>query len=265
MLRNLRDWRRQRVLDRSPLDPQRWEAVVASFPFLRALDRDEGEKLRRWVTLFLREKDMHGAAGLALDDGMRYAIAAQACILILELDLEYFRGWAEVVVYPTSSLRRATMLMRLASSTPIAKRSRAKPGSAGRLFCRGQTRAPGEYRDGVNVVIHEFAHKLDMLNGEADGYPPLHRGMTRKAWLEAFETAYRDFCDRVDAGEEMPIDPYASEHPGEFFAVMTEAFFEIPRVLQGAYPEVYRQLSLFYRQDPLLRVARATRRAGMPA
>jgi len=264
MLRNLRDWRRQRVLDRSPLDPQRWEAVLASFPFLRALDRDEGEKLRRWVTLFLREKDMHGAAGLALDDGMRYAIAAQACILILELDLEYFRGWAEVVVYPNEFLAPRNYVDE---AGVVHSHREALAGEAwlgGPVILSWADAAPGEYRDGVNVVIHEFAHKLDMLNGEADGYPPLHRGMTRKAWLEAFETAYRDFCDRVDAGEEMPIDPYASEHQGEFFAVMTEAFFEIPQELQGAYPEVYRQLSLFYRQDPLLRVARATRRVGLP-
>jgi MtfA peptidase len=108
--------------------------------------------------------------------------------------------------------------------------------------------------DGVNVVIHEFAHKLDMLNGDANGFPPLHKGMDREAWSLAFEAAYSDFCNRVDAGEYTDIDPYASESPGEFFAVLSEAFFEIPEVVHASYPTVYDQLRQFYRQDPLARL-----------
>ena len=102
----------------------------------------------------------------------------------------------------------------------------------------------------MNVVIHEFAHKLDMLNGPPDGLPPLHEGMRRQDWAGAFEPAYEDFCARVDDGEETAIDPYAAEHPAEFFAVTSEVFFETPDILQAEYPAVYAQLRLFYRQDP---------------
>jgi Mlc titration factor MtfA (ptsG expression regulator) len=107
--------------------------------------------------------------------------------------------------------------------------------------------------DGVNVVIHEFAHKLDMLNGDANGFPPLHSGMSREAWGRAFTEAFKDLCRRVEAGEDTDIDPYAAEAPGEFFAVVSEAFFEMPDIVRETYPAVYAQLAEFYRQDPASR------------
>jgi Mlc titration factor MtfA (ptsG expression regulator) len=119
---------------------------------------------------------------------------------------------------------------------------------------------------GYNVVIHEFAHKLDMRNGDANGFPPLHPRMDVKAWKRAFSAAYDDFCMQVDRADRMPggraqaaydalaMDPYGSESPAEFFAVGSEAFFETPERLASAYPAVYEQLTLFYKQDPLARV-----------
>ncbi len=119
---------------------------------------------------------------------------------------------------------------------------------------------------GYNVVIHEFAHKLDMRNGDPNGFPPLHAGMGAKEWKAAFKAAYEDFCGKVDAAERLterrmqaaldrlPIDPYAAESAGEFFAVASEAFFETPELLAPAYPAVYEQLRLFYRQDPRARL-----------
>ena len=102
----------------------------------------------------------------------------------------------------------------------------------------------------INVVIHEFAHKLDMLNGEPNGVPPLHPGMDRRAWAAAFDEALRGFCDALERGRDTWLDPYAAEHPSEFFAVISEAFFEDPRETKRRYPDVYEQLQLFYRQDP---------------
>jgi MtfA peptidase len=107
----------------------------------------------------------------------------------------------------------------------------------------------------INVVIHEFAHMLDMANGEADGMPPLHAGMDRHAWQQAFRAAYEGFCDAVDRGKNTWLDPYAAEHPGEFFAVLSEAFFETPNETRRRYPDAYQQLRLFYRQDPAKRLA----------
>jgi Mlc titration factor MtfA (ptsG expression regulator) len=93
-----------------------------------------------------------------------------------------------------------------------------------------------------------------MLNGDANGFPPLHRGMDAAAWARDFGAAYEDLCARVDAGEDTPIDPYATYDPGEFFAVLTEAFFETPQVVHAEYPAIYAQLRQFYRQHPLARL-----------
>jgi Mlc titration factor MtfA (ptsG expression regulator) len=254
---SIREWRRRRVLETHPLDARVFAAVVESLPFLGVLDRDERGRLERWVTLFLSEKRAHGAGGLVLDDGMRLAIAAQACMLILELDFDYFRGWSEIIVYPDEFLAPREFTDEAGVVHAHREVLAGEAWLSGPVILSWADAAPGAYADGVNVVLHEFAHKLDMLNGETNGYPPLHRDMSREAWRHAFETAYEDFCERVERGEDTPIDPYAAEHPGEFFAVMTEAFFETPAVPKREYPEVYRQLALFYRQDPQARLERA--------
>ena len=104
--------------------------------------------------------------------------------------------------------------------------------------------------EGFNVVVHEFAHKLDMLSGAVDGIPALHRNIQEKDWLEVFQAAYDDLCARLDRGEKPWLDPYAAEEPGEFFAVCSELFFDVPEALRANYPEVYAQLSAFFRRDP---------------
>jgi len=115
------------------------------------------------------------------------------------------------------------------------------------------------------VVIHEFAHKLDMLNGEPNGYPPLHAGMQRSSWAAAFTAAYEDFCRKVDSGFDVGIDEYAAESPAEFFAVISEAFFESPATVAATYPEVYAQLVKFYRQDTAARRVPQARVAELAA
>lgn len=232
-------------------------AVLDSFPVLRVLDGDERAQLERWATLFLDDKHVHGAAGLELDDRMRYGIAAQACLLILALDFDYFRGWSEIIVYPDEFLVPREYVDEAGVVHAHREALAGEAWLGGPVILSWADAAPTAHADGVNVVLHEFAHKLDMLNGDANGCPPLHREMSRDSWRAAFEAAYASFCERVDRGDDTRIDPYASEHPGEFFAVMTEVFFELPALLQWEYPDVYRQLAAFYRQDPEARRERA--------
>jgi Mlc titration factor MtfA (ptsG expression regulator) len=104
--------------------------------------------------------------------------------------------------------------------------------------------------DDINVVIHEFAHKLDLINGVANGMPPLHSDMSRDHWTAAFTRAYDDFVARTDRGEPLPFDEYAATDPGEFFAVASEVFLTAPDRVRDAYPRVYTQLCAFYRQHP---------------
>jgi len=253
MFEAIKRWQRGRIVARAPLDSALWQQTLERLPFLRVLPEDDRERLRQLVILFLHHKSIHGAGGLALDGGMQMLIAAQACILILNLGIEYYRGWAEVIVYPDKFVPN----FEYTDEAGVVHMEReAHIGEAwlqGPVILSWADVAPST--DGVNVVIHEFAHKLDMLNGDANGFPPLHRGMGREAWSKAFESAYADFCRRVDADELVSIDPYAAESPGEFFAVVSEVFFEAPHAVCVAYPQVYDQLRYFYRQDPAAREA----------
>jgi len=230
--------------------------VLERYPFARALSTEERARLRERVILFLHEKSIVGAGGLVVRDGMRMSIAAQACMLILNLDLEYYRGWVEVIVYPDEFVAEYDYV----DEDGIAHHVEAP--MTGESWLEGPvilSWADAELRGeepGYNVVIHEFAHKLDMLNGDANGFPPLHPGMDREAWPRAFGAAYDDFCRRVARGEPSAIDAYAAEHPSEFFAVLSEAFFETPAAVRAEYRDVYRQLAAFYRQDPAARQER---------
>ena len=228
-----------------------WEQTLESLPFMDGLTADERGRLRDTVILFLHDKSIRGAGGLKIDDGMRLMIAAQACILVLNLDIDFFRGWVEVIVYPDEFVPT----IEYTDDDGIVHVDReARAGEAwlqGPVILSWADVAPAT--EGVNVVIHEFAHKLDMLNGDANGFPPLHAGMDRRVWAAAFSAAYADFCRRVDADEDVAIDPYAAESPGEFFAVVSEAFFDLPQAVLEAYPQIYAQLRDFYRQDPAAR------------
>ncbi len=253
MLEAFKRWRRARIIARASLAPDLWRQTLVRLPFLHGLSDKERERLRQQVLLFLHGKSIHGAAGLELDAGMQLMIAVQACTLILNLDIDCYRGWVEIIVYPDEFVPTIDYTDNVGV---VHRECEPRAGEAwlqGPVILSWADVAPSA--DGINVVIHEFAHKLDMLNGHANGFPPLHQGMSRDAWSQAFSAAYADFCRRVDADDETAIDPYAAESPGEFFAVLSESFFENPRAVTRLYPEVYAQLRLFYRQDPAGHVA----------
>jgi Mlc titration factor MtfA (ptsG expression regulator) len=255
------------------IDGALWQRAAAPWLFMRGLAPEDGERLRASCGHFLATKRFAGAHGLDVSDAMQVEIAAQACILVLELGLAWYEGWSDVIVYPAQFAPEREIMDEAGvvhlSNDPMA--GEAWLGGPVILSYEDVAMA-GDERSrvaGYNVVIHEFAHKLDMRNGDPNGFPPLHEGMKPRAWREAFAAAYRHFCEAVDAADALParkaqtaldalpIDPYAAETPGEFFAVASEAFFETPERLAPAYPAVYEQLRLFYRQDPLARLSGA--------
>ena len=227
MLAALRNWRRERIIRRSSLDDSQWRAVLERYPFTRTLSAEERARLRERVILFLHEKSIVGAGGLVVRDEMRMAIAAQACMLILNLDLDYYRGWVEIIVYPDEFVVEYDYVDEDGIEHHVASPMTGESWLEGPVILSWADAELREEDSGYNVAIHEFAHKLDMLNGEANGFPPLHPGMDREAWPRALGAAYDDFKARVDRGEPSAIDSYAAEHPAEFFAVLSEAFFEI--------------------------------------
>lgn len=250
---NVKTWYRHRILENESIPGDLWREAVARLRCLRGLSPVELERLRECITLFLHAKQISGAHGLVITSEMHVMIAAQACILILNLDLDYYEGWIEVIVYPGEFIRD----YEYADEDGVVHRAReAVSGESwlgGPVILSWEDTAAAGKEAGYNVVIHEFAHKLDMLNGDANGSPPLHAGMSQHAWSEAFSKAYAIFCLKVDADETTAIDPYAAENPAEFFAVISEAFFEMPLVVKLHFSAVYEQLALFYRQDPALR------------
>ena len=249
-MRWLKQWRRERILSRSTLDERVWRAVTDRYSFMRALSGEERARLRERAVLFLHEKAIEGAAGLAVRDDMRLCIAAQACMLILNLDLDYYRGWVEVIVYPDEFVAEYDYVDEDGVAHHVREPMSGESWLEGPVILSWADAEQTGGDSGYNVVIHEFAHKLDMLNGDANGFPPLHPEMSRADWARVFGAAYDDFCRRVDARHDTRIDSYAAESPAEFFAVLSEAFFEIPQVVAGDFPDVYRQLAAFYRQDP---------------
>jgi len=256
-----------------PIDPVLWRRLTAPWLFMRGTTDGESERLRALCERFLAIKRFSGTHALEVTERMRVEVAAQACVLVLELGIEWYEGWTEVIVYPSQFIpeREVEDEAGVVHLTRDAMAGEAWLGGPVILSYEDVALAADKAARvaGYNVVIHEFAHKLDMRNGDPNGFPPLHSGMDAAAWKSAFSAAYRDFVQRVEAAERLParrsqaaldalpIDPYAAESAGEFFAVASEAFFETPELLAPAYPAVYEQLRLFYRQDPAARLARA--------
>ncbi|MDP2031538.1 MAG: zinc-dependent peptidase [Thiobacillus sp.] len=247
-------WRRARILKRHAFPQAEFSAAVARLPILRGLSATELAHLRDLAGLFLHGKTISTAGDDHVDDATQLSIALQACLLILHLDEASYRGWNEIILYPDEFMHPREDI----DDAGVVHRSRdilsGESWLGGPLVLSiADVNASGQL-DGVNVVLHEFAHKLDMLNGDANGFPPLHRGMDAAAWARDFSAAYENLCARIDAGEDTVIDPYAATDPAEFFAVLSEVFFETPVLLQDEYPAVYQQMRLFYRQHPLARL-----------
>ena len=258
-----RAWRRRRVLMRARLDEVAWRQALAAVPAARGLDGDEERRLRDLVILFLHEKRIEAVRGVELDERRRLVIALQACLLILELGIDWYRGWTTVLVYPDQFVTGETFEDDLGVVTVDdgARAGESWPGGPVILSWADVMEGVSGSGDGYNLVVHEFAHKLDMQKGEENGMPPLHPGMDPAAWQRDFSTAFDEFCDDVDRGRDLIVDDYAADSPAEFFAVISEAFFEIPELLQERFPAVYAQLVAFYKQDPGERFSRAARAA----
>ncbi|OGA36958.1 MAG: hypothetical protein A3G80_08115 [Betaproteobacteria bacterium RIFCSPLOWO2_12_FULL_62_13b] len=255
----LRNWRRRRVLARQNIDPALRDSVVAKLPFLRGLNDEERERLRELTILFLAEKELHGAAGMELTDDIVLSIALQACLPILNLGLDVYEGWVGIIVYPGEFRVRKEEVDEsgVVHEVEDALSGEAWPGGPVILSWE-DVKMTGA---GYNVVIHEFAHKLHMLHEDDDGYPVPFPGMDARRWRDTLEQNYLRLCAQVDAGIETLVDPYAAEHPAEFFAVMSELFFTDSAVLARDWRELYREFALFYRQDPAHALAQGERRS----
>lgn len=251
MLEKIKNWRARRLAARHPIAEDLWRNALARCTSARRLGASDQAALRVLATRFLDRKSLEPAQGVQLDDADRVLLAAHACVPILKLGLDWYDGWHSVIVYGDAFVPRRKRV----DDAGVEHQSNAL--LAGEAWGRGPVilswadvvgTSP---KPGHNVIIHEMAHKLDMLNGDANGFPPLHRRMDRRVWPQVFSRAWDQLKQEQRSGNVLPIDPYALVSPAEFFAVVSEQFFEQPANLRQHLPDVYRQLELFYRQHPL--------------
>jgi len=252
----LRDWKRRRILKRHRIDDALWRRALKHLPFLRGLSADEERRLKEFAVVFLAEKQLTPVQGLELTDDDRVEIALQACLPVLELGLDWYDGWVGIVVHPSDFhvRRKETGDDGVVHEWDDQLAGESWPGGPVVLSWEALDDSGSVAEGGANVVIHEFAHKLDMTAGEPDGVPPLPSRAARERWVQVFDAEFDRFCRDIDSGKETFLDPYAAEHEAEFFAVASEAFFESPNAFKRDFAPLYELFKGFYKQDPARRL-----------
>lgn len=239
-------WRRKRTLASRPIPDNLWSATLEHYPFLQAHPAEDLQRLRALATLFLAEKEFSGAGGLEVTDAMAVAIAAQACVPVLELGLEAYSRFVGIVVHPGAMAARRESIDDAGVVHHYLEELTGETIDGGPL-----TLAWSDVDDagttaswGYNVVIHEFTHVLDLHAARAS-----QTGID-SAWAARLGAEYERFAARIERGDETWLDPYGAETIEEYFAVAAEAFFVAPRELRHYEPRVYPLLRDFFRQDP---------------
>ncbi len=257
-----------------------WRSTLQQLPFLDRLEAADTARLKSLCEQLLDRKPVSGAKGFDVSDDIAVLIAAQACLLVLQLDLALYDDLSAIIVFPEAF---GVLQQQVDEAGVVHEWEEELAGEAvdhgGAVVLSWHDVAQQQEAGAThNIVIHEFAHKIDMGRGAANGCPPCLPGRHDPAllndWPQVFSAAYEDFCARVDRMEaslpadfdpdsdddadlyeqladSLPLDPYASRDPAEFFAVASEAFFVAPEPLAEAYPQVYQKLAAYYLQNPL--------------
>jgi len=248
--------RRRRTLRQREF-PAAWSGWLArNVPYVSRLDDEDLAELRGHIQVFLAEKSFEGCGGLEITDEIRVTVAAQACILLLHRETDYYPELRSILVYPS------TYLVPGGRRTPDGLVVDEPEARLGESWVRGVVvlawdsvlAGAADIHDGHNVVLHEFAHQLDQESGAGNGAPPLPRGSMYVAWARVLGREYDQLVRDVASHHQTLIDQYGARNPAEFFAVVTEAFFEKPHELRARHPELYGQMQAFYRQDPAARL-----------
>lgn len=255
MFKRIRDWQDTRRVNKMGITASQWESAVADWPVMHRYQGAERDALRDMSLRFLVRKSIVSGSGFEFNDAMCLKLATMACVPILHLGLDWYRHWYTVILYegdfiPNRPYRSDDGVVH--SSSPVL---------SGEAWLRGpvilswdsicNTGPHARHNRASNVVIHELAHKLDMLRDGANGAPPMHPDMSAGEWHDIFTAAWDRLINDRQHHRSLPIDDYGLSSPAEFFAVCSEAFFEAPQTLHDKMPEVYRLLCQFYRQQPM--------------
>jgi Mlc titration factor MtfA (ptsG expression regulator) len=261
----------QRVL--TDVGAHEWRAAMAQLPFLIGLSGGQQQELARKAAWLLASKTFHGAQGLAVTQEMALSIALQAALPVLNLDVRLYEGWTQIILYPGGFLIPRQEVEDSGVVHDYVEEASGESWDGGPVVLSWEDVAAAA-QGSINVVIHEFAHKLDIDAGGVDGMPNLYgSGVDARDWQRVLQQAFDDFggwLNRIEDSiprdvdpeseqaapwyEQLPLDPYAAADEAEFFAVSSEAFFVEPGPLAQCYPAWYDLLSRYYRQDPLARL-----------
>jgi Uncharacterized protein conserved in bacteria len=244
--------RRRSTLARLPV-PAEWEPWLRRhMPFYERIPQPLRARLHEIMHIFLREKTFVGCNDLTVTDEMRVVIAAYACLLVINRPgvprKHFYDELMSILVYPTAFIVHESD----EEDGLVTEGHRVLAGQAwdAQRIILSWEDIEASVHEGVNVVLHEFAHYLDMEDETMDGAPALGSAAEYEAWAETFWAEYERLAEQVDAGQETLLDPYAATEPAEFFAVATETFFHQPQALREAHGKLYEQLVKYYRLDP---------------
>lgn len=248
-------WRRRqeaRALQRRPIPDALWTLTLRRFPFLARRRAEDLAELRRLCSLFLDRKEFHGAGGFELRNDIVVAVAAQACLPVLRLGLAHYDRFVGIVMHADTVVAPREHVDEHGIVHQYDEVLAGEAVTGGPVMLSWQDVSESSVHEGAayNVVIHEFAHVLDMRDGVPDGIPLLSDAAAQRRWHGEFEPEFERFCLAVDRGEDTVVDPYGCEGPEEFFAVASESFFVVPEALKAQQPALYRLLSSYYLQDP---------------
>jgi Mlc titration factor MtfA (ptsG expression regulator) len=245
--------RRQQL--RARAIPTTWRSIITrNVPIFRRLPRADQIELLGHVQVFLSEKHFEGCGGLELTDEIRVTIAAQACLLLLHRKTDYYPQLTSILVYPSSYIAHET---RRLGANIWEEGDEHRLGHTGRrlgslvLAWDDVKRGAADSSDGRNLVLHEFAHQLDFEDYATDGAPALATKAEYRSWAQVMSREFAALRAADETGIPTVLDTYGAENPAEFFAVVTEAFFERPRALRAKHPELYAEFARFFRQDPI--------------
>ena len=249
-----KNWFDNNIIKNASITQQQWDEAYRHLPLLKGLSFEEKKKLEELSILFIHQKNFEGAQGFEVTPHMLLVISLQACLPVLKLGLDCYKNFSTIIVYPSGF---KTNRKETDENGIVDHDSTHKLGESwlrGPVILSWDDSRAGGMIDGSNLVIHEFAHKLDMQNGVANGFPPLHKGVKRSDWVKGFTKAY-DYFERKCNGDELHgINCYAATNPAEFFSVFSEMFFEKPGVIKKHFPEVYILLEEYYQQTPINRL-----------
>ena len=234
--------------------PSLWRAIIENnLPIYLRLSPEERRRLQGHIQVFLAEKQFIGCGGLQITEEMRLIVAAVACLLLLNERDQYFPKLRSILIYPSAYLVNETTSV---GSYVVEERRVARLGESWTndqlvLSWEQVKQDTGNWRDGHNVILHEFAHQLDQEDGKAEGVPILPRTLDYAIWAKVMTEAYQQLCNDVERDVKTVMDSYGATNPAEFFAVATETFFEKPHQLLNQHPALYEQLQRYYQLDPL--------------